>query len=218
MIAEKELNSLPKGSFDIVAMGASAGGIPALANILALLPADFPVPIVVVEHVGTGRPSNLALILSRQTKLQVQVGASGLAIHPGTVYVAPPEWHLLVQPDGILALSDRPRIHFVRPSVSVLFESVAAVFQQRAIAVVLTGMGRDGSEGVRAIKRAGGRVIVQDRKTAQAFSMPRAAIETGCYDFVLPVHKIAPALLTLTMVPSGADIFRVVTPLPFYLT
>lgn len=215
-VTKEKAKALPKGYFDIVAIGASAGGLPALIQILAPLPPDFPVPIVMVEHIPADKPSHLAQVLRRHTKLQVLVADTGQVIQPGTVYVAPPDRHLLVQPGGVLALSDQPKIHFVRPSATALFESVAPVSSEHAIAIVLSGMGTDGSDGVRAIKKAGGRVIVQDKETAFAFAMPQAAIQTGCYDFVLPANKIASALLTLTMVPSGADLFRVVTPLAYY--
>ncbi len=118
-------------------------------------------------------------------------------MHPATTYIAPPNRHLLVNPDGTLSLSQSELVHFVRPSADLLFESVAASFKDRAIAVVLTGTGSDGSMGVRAIKKMGGTVIVQDEKSSEFFGMPGAAMQTGAVDFVLPLADIPNALISL---------------------
>jgi two-component system chemotaxis response regulator CheB len=119
------------------------------------------------------------------------------------VYVAPPDRHLLVNPDGTLSLSQSELVHFVRPSADLLFESVAATAKQRAIAVVLTGTGVDGNMGVRAIKKMGGTVIVQNEQTSEFFGMPSAAIQTGCADFILPLDEIPKALLALVVRGKG---------------
>jgi two-component system chemotaxis response regulator CheB len=120
-------------------------------------------------------------------------------LQPATVFIAPPNRHLLVNPDGTLSLSQSELVHFVRPSADLLFELVAASYKERAIAVVLTGTGSDGSMGVRAIKKMGGTVIVQDEKTSEFFGMPDAAIHSGTVDFVLPLDEIPSALTTLVM-------------------
>jgi two-component system, chemotaxis family, protein-glutamate methylesterase/glutaminase len=117
----------------------------------------------------------------------------------GTVYIAPPNRHLLVNRDGRLALADSELVHFLRPSADLLFESVAASFCDRAIAVVLSGTGRDAVMGVTAIKSTGGTVIAQDPKSAEFPGMPEEAIATGNVDFVLPLAEIAAALVTLVM-------------------
>ena len=117
----------------------------------------------------------------------------------GRVFIAPPNRHLLVNSDATISLSQSELVHFVRPSADLLFESVAASYKDRAIAVVLTGSGSDGSMGVRAIKKMGGTVIVQDEKTSEFFGMPGAAIQTGNVDFILPLAEISPALVTLVM-------------------
>jgi two-component system, chemotaxis family, protein-glutamate methylesterase/glutaminase len=106
---------------------------------------------------------------------------------------------LLVNSDRTLSLTQTELVHFVRPSADLLFESVAASFKERAIAVVLSGTGSDGSMGVRAIKKMGGTVIVQDEKSSEFFGMPGAAVQTGCVDFILPLDEIAPALITLVI-------------------
>ena len=117
----------------------------------------------------------------------------------GAVYIAPPNRHLLVNPDGTLSLSQSELVHFVRPSADLLFESVAACYKDRAIAVVLSGTGSDGSMGVKAIKKMGGTVIVQDEKSSEFYGMPSAALQTGCVDFVLPLEEIPRAIITLVM-------------------
>jgi two-component system chemotaxis response regulator CheB len=185
--------------FDIVACAASAGGLGALSQVLSQLPGDFPASVVIVQHLDPRHRSLMADILSRRTRLHVEQAADGAAVEVGHVYIAPPNHHLLVNPGGILALSESELVHFVRPSADLLFESVAAVFRDRAIAVVLSGTGRDGAMGVTAIKKMGGTVIAQEAKSAEFPGMPAEAIRTGDVDFILPLDEIAPALVTLVM-------------------
>jgi two-component system chemotaxis response regulator CheB len=189
----------PEAAFDMVAMAASAGGIAALGQVLADLPADFRASIVVVQHLDPRHRSLMADILRRRTGLEVVQAREGDRIIPGSVYIAPPDRHLLVNPDGTLSLSQSELVHFVRPSADLLFESVAACYRDRAIAVVLSGTGSDGSMGTRAIKKMGGTVIVQDQKSAEFPGMPQAAINSGSADFILPLDEIASALVTLVM-------------------
>jgi two-component system, chemotaxis family, protein-glutamate methylesterase/glutaminase len=184
-------------AFDIVALAASAGGLAALGAVLSDLPDDFPAALVIVQHLDPRHRSLMADILSRRTKLKVKQAAEGDRLGPGTVYVAPPNRHLLVNSDGSLSLSQTELVHFVRPSADLLFESVAASYKERAIAVVLTGTGSDGAMGVKAIKKMGGTVIVQNEKSSEFFGMPSAAILTGQSDFILPLDEIARALATL---------------------
>lgn len=200
-------------AFDIVTLGASLGGLEALIRILSGLPADFPCPLVLVQHIPADSPSHLPHLLSRHTRLSVARAEEGERLRAGTLYIAPPNRHLLVTAEKTLRLSDGPKIAFARPAVSPLFETAAACFGERALAVVLTGAGRDGMAGVQAIKDRGGRVIAQDRQTSKAFSMPAAAIATGCVDFVLPIEKIAPALMALVTVRGAASLFQVAPPL-----
>jgi len=186
-------------AFDIIALAASAGGLTALSRVLAALPADFPAVIVVVQHLDPRHRSLMADILSRRTPLRVKQAEEGEQISPATVYIAPPNRHLLVNPDGTLSLSQSELVHFLRPSADLLFESVAASYRERAIAVVLTGTGSDGAMGVQAIKKMGGTVIAQDEESAEFFGMPSAAIHSGSVDFILPLDEIPTALVTLVI-------------------
>jgi len=178
-------------------MASSAGGIAAIGEVLTGLPADFPAAIVVVQHLDPRHRSLMAEILRRRTSLEVVQAAEGDRIRPRTVFIAPPDRHLLVNPDGTLSLSHSELVHFVRPSADLLFESVAASYKERAIAVVLTGTGSDGSLGVGAIKKMGGTVIAQDQESAEFFGMPAAAIKSGHADFILRLDEIPSALTTL---------------------
>ncbi|MBD1216263.1 chemotaxis protein CheB [Aphanizomenon flos-aquae NRERC-008] len=185
--------------FDIVALAASAGGLTALIEVLSDLPINFRVPIVVVQHLDPRHPSLMAEILGRRTPLKVIQAKQGDKLIPGVVYIAPPNNHLLVNSDGTASLSQSEMVHFLRPSADLLFESVAASYKERTIAVVLTGTGSDGAMGVEAIKKMGGTVIVQDDKSAEFAGMPSSAIKTGDVDFVLPLAEISSALITLVM-------------------
>jgi two-component system, chemotaxis family, protein-glutamate methylesterase/glutaminase len=185
----------PMAAFDVVAIVASAGGLLALSKVLSHLPAGFPAAIVVVQHLNPRRPSLLTEILLRRVALPVREARHGDRIRPGCVYIGPPNHHLVVGPGGVIALTSTEPVHYARPSADTLLESVGRVFGSRAVAVVLSGAGVDGADGVRAVKRGGGTVIAQDRATSQSFGMPGAAIATGCVDSVLPLPEIAAALV-----------------------
>ena len=187
---------MPSG-FEVVALAASAGGLNALTRVLAALPADFPAALVLVQHLDPRHRSLMAEILNTRTVIPVKEAHEGDRLRPGLAYIAPPNRHLLVNPDRTLSLTQTQLVHFVRPSADLLFESAAASFRERAIAVVLSGSGCDGAMGVKAIKQVGGTVIVQDAQSSEFSGMPQAALATGMADFVLPLDDIAPALQTL---------------------
>lgn len=194
-----EIKTEDHENFEVVAIAASAGGISALSQIVPALPADFPAPILVVQHIDPRHESLIAQILQRHTPLKVAEARQNTTIQAGHLYVAPPDRHLLVEPGGVLNLTRTQLVHFVRPSADLLFESVAAGYGERAIAVVLSGSGSDGASGIQAIKQKGGTTIAQDKETSEMFGMPGAAIATGSVDFVLPLDEIGPALVTLVM-------------------
>ncbi len=135
-------------------------------------------------------------VIGRQSRLPVVHAEEGAQLERGHIYLAPPDRHLLIK-RGSLSLTDTELVNFVRPSADLLFESVAAAYGPRAIAVVLTGSGRDGALGVTAIKQRGGTVIAQNEATSEFFGMPSAAIKTGAVDFVLALDEIAPKLVML---------------------
>ena len=136
-------------------------------------------------------------VIGRQTRLPVAHAEEGIKLEADHVYLAPPNQHMLINRKGTLTLTDTELVNFVRPSADLMFESVAAAYGERAIAVVLTGAGKDGSMGVTAIKKRGGTVIAQDESSSEFFSMPSAAIKTGAVDFVLSLEEIPGALATL---------------------
>lgn len=177
--------------YAVVAIASSAGGIAALFKVLGALPADLPVPVLVVQHLDPRHKTVLAELLSRRTELRVKLAEAGETITPGTVYIAPPNFHLLIEPRGVLDLSGSELVHFVRPSADLLFESVAGAYGSRAIACVLTGSGSDGATGVSAVKSRGGTVVVQDPEDAEFKGMPSAAVATGDVDLVVPLDEIA---------------------------
>ena len=192
---------LTPASYDVVALAASAGGLAALTAIVSALDETFPTPILVVQHLDRRHRSLMAEMLGRRTTLTVTEAVDGAKIEPANAYVAPPDHHLLVNADGTMSLSQTELVHFVRPSADLLFESVAAAFRDRVIAVVLSGTGSDGAMGVSAVKKMGGTTIAQD-ESAQFAGMPRAAIDTGDVDFILPIGEIAQALVSLVHAPE----------------
>jgi two-component system chemotaxis response regulator CheB len=203
--ARETVPALSAGSFPVVAMAASVGGLKALSVILGSLPADFPAAIAIVMHVAPDHKSLLSQILKSRTHLAVEQAHTGDVLFPSSVFIAPPNHHLSVAKGGRLKLSSSAaaKVNYARPSAEPLFVSVAAIYKKNAIAVVLTGGDGDGSFGVQIIKDKGGRVIAQDRATSQDFSMPETSIKTGDVDFILPLDQIAPKLMELVGVGSG---------------
>lgn len=184
-------------AFDIVAIAASAGGLKALSQVLSHLPTDFPAAVLVVQHLDRSHRSLMADILRRQISLPIKQTEDGDKLSPGEVYIAQPNYHVLVNSDGTLSLSQSPIVNFVRPSADLLFESLAKSYQNRAIAVILTGTGKDGTQGVQMIAEMGGMVISQDPETAEHSGMPNSAINTGIVDLILPLSEIASTLIQL---------------------
>jgi two-component system chemotaxis response regulator CheB len=178
----------------VVAFAASAGGLNALSIILSALPFDFAAPIIIVQHLSPNHHSYMAEILNRRTALQVVVAKENDCLKAGNIYTAPPNWHLIIKPGGIVTLNQEDRLHFLRPSADLMFASLAESFTDHAIAVVLTGTGVDGASGIKTIKTMGGTVIAQDEASSEFFGMPGKAIETGQVDYILPLNKIAPFL------------------------
>jgi two-component system chemotaxis response regulator CheB len=182
----------------IVALVASAGGLHALSEVLAGLPIRFAAACVVLQHLSPKYVSHLTEILQLRCALTIKEAQDGDRLTAGMIYVGPPDHHMIVQPDGLLRLTQTARHHFSRPSADVLLGSLAEVYRERVTAVVLTGRGTDGAEGIQQIKASGGIIIAQDEATAAFFGMPGAAIQTGDVDYILALEAIAPKLIELT--------------------
>jgi len=186
-------------ALDVVAIADGTGAIVALRELFVGLPDGFPAAVVVLLHWPADKLLKLGS-LERRSVLPITLAEEGQSLRPASVFLAPPGRHLLIKPNGSFALTETPRVHFVRPSADLLFASLAATCGHRAIAVILSGSGSDGSVGVRFIRAAGGTVIAQNWATAEQFPMPLmpiAAIHTGCVDHVLPIQQIAPSLVSL---------------------
>ena len=182
------------GEYQAVVIGASAGGVRALAGLLGGLRPDFPLPLVVVQHIGADGADSLPHHLAAVSPLPVREAEEKLAVEPGAVYLAPPDYHLLIEKDRTFSLSQEERVNFVRPSIDVLFETAAAAYGPRLIGIVLTGANHDGSAGLKQVREHGGLAIVQDPGDAESDVMPRAALAVAGADHIVAAADIADLL------------------------
>lgn len=182
-------------SMRVVAIGASTGGPQAVHKILAQLPADFPVPIICTQHISQGFLQGLVDWLASECKVKVKIAQVGESPLPGTVYFAPDKSHLELDAQGNFIYSSSLPVDGHCPSITVTFKSIAKFYGRAAAGVLLTGMGRDGAEGMRAIAQVGGITVAQDEKTCVVFGMPKEAIALHAVQHVLPIQEIAPVLL-----------------------
>ncbi|MGY1809833.1 chemotaxis protein CheB [Blastococcus sp. SYSU D00669] len=196
----------PRQPFRVVVLAASTGGVPALRSLVAGLPASLPVPVLIVQHRAAQVSDLLPPLLARGAALPVRAAASGVLL-PG-VSVLPPATTADLTPDGGLRLQPAPTVE----CADRLLASAAQAHGPGVLAVVLTGRLADGAAGARAVRQAGGRVLVQDPAEAAAPGMPNAALATGCVEHVLPLRLIAPAITAYTMAPGAAELLTV--PLP----
>ena len=196
----------PRAAFDIVSIAASAGGVSALQRVFRALPPDFPCAVAVVQHQPAHSPWTLADVLGFRSRLTVRFARPGDRLRAGTIYVAAPDRHLRVTADRRFAYDDSERINYVRPAADPLFASAAAVFGSRTLALVMTGMGRDGAAGTRRVRAAGGCVLAQDPISAEAPFMPAAAIATASVNLTLPLEALAHALVSLVMVAGTSSL------------
>ena len=176
---------------EVVVIGASAGALEVLSNLLPGLPADYRLPILIVVHLPPDKTSLFAELLRARCAIRVREAEDKEPIEPGVVYFAPPDYHLLVEQNRRLSLSDDEPVLFSRPSIDVLFESAADAYGGGLIGVVLTGANSDGANGLKAVVEAGGVAVVQSPGSAYAVAMPEAAIATCPDARVLPVNEIA---------------------------
>ncbi|MEK9149838.1 MAG: chemotaxis protein CheB, partial [Candidatus Desantisbacteria bacterium] len=187
-------------SFKIIVIGASKGGLSALKTVLSALPAEFPLPVVIAQHREKDSDEGLCQLLQKVSSLTVVEVEDKQPILPGQIYLAPAGYHLLIESDRLptsschFALSTAEPVSYSRPSIDVLFESVAEGYGEGVIAVILTGTNKDGAKGLATIKQAGGMAIVQDPNICEAESMPKAAIAATEVDKILPLEEIGPFL------------------------
>lgn len=202
--AERRGEGAAPGRFSLCVVGASTGGPHALAEVFRVLPADFPLPILFVLHIGEPFARSYADWLAQRVRLPVRMVTHGEVLPApgqGVVLMAPADQHLKVR-GGRLWLTDEPERHGCRPAVDVLFESAARELGSRTLAVLLTGMGRDGAAGMLAIRRTGGMTLAQDQSTSVVFGMPKEAIDMGAAVRVLPLPELGPALAELAVAPE----------------
>jgi two-component system chemotaxis response regulator CheB len=188
---------LPHAAFPIVVIGASTGGPRVIQQIVHALPADFPAAVLIVQHIAPGFSAGLVEWLTTGVRLPIRLAEEGATLAPGVAFVAPDRYDLLIRPDGTVHLSAQPLL-LQRPSVDIAMQSVAEYAGPASIGVLLTGMGRDGAAGMRAIQRAGGLTIAQDAASCAIYGMPRAAVEAGAVMAVLPPEQIAATLREAT--------------------
>jgi two-component system chemotaxis response regulator CheB len=175
---------------DAVAIGASAGGVEVLSVLLSALPASCRASFFIVMHIPRERPSLLADVFNAKCTLPVREAEDKEPVQPGTVYFAPPDYHLLLDRGPALALSSDEPVHFSRPSIDVLFDSAADIYGERLLGLILTGANQDGAEGLAAVGRAGGRTVVQEPGGAAVPFLPEAALQVGPVDFVLSLAQL----------------------------
>jgi two-component system chemotaxis response regulator CheB len=180
-----------------VVIGVSTGGVVALKSLLGALPADFPVPVLIVSHIKPDSDDCLARLLNTLCTIRVKEADERETIAPGTVYLAPANYHLLVEKGGNLALSVDPIVNYARPSVDVLFDTAAEVFGPALIGIILTGAGNDGSKGLLKIRNRGGVTIIQDPDDADMASMPASAQQLQNADHVVKLKEIPDLLMSL---------------------
>jgi two-component system, chemotaxis family, protein-glutamate methylesterase/glutaminase len=201
----------PRGRVDLIAIGSSTGGPDAVARVLTALPTDLAVPIVVTQHMPPVFTRMFAERLNRGTPLHVVEATAGMELAPGTVYIAPGDRHLVLHRRGaatVTQLSTAPPENSCRPAVDVMFRSVAAVYGPAVCAAVLTGMGQDGRNGAKSLRDAGAEVLAQDEATSVVWGMPGAVVTAGLATEILPLDKIAPALLGRVKIGRTAAVVR----------
>jgi two-component system chemotaxis response regulator CheB len=201
----------PGGRVDLLAIGSSTGGPDALTKVLTGLPADLPVPIVITQHMPPVFTRMFAERLDRSTQLRVFEATDGMELAPGSVYIAPGDFHLMLQRRGaatLIQLSSAPPENSCRPAVDVMFRSVAALYGASAYATVLTGMGHDGRSGAKVLRDAGAEILAQDEGTSVVWGMPGAVVGAGLADEVLPLDRIAPFLINRVKAGRSAAVAR----------
>lgn len=194
--------SMASGSYGrrddmVIALGTSSGGPRALKEVIPYLPADMPAGMVIVQHMPPGFTRSLADRLNQESKIRVKEAEEGDRIEPGLALLAPGGYHLEIEAGGIVRLNQKPPLWGVRPCVDYMMQTMAPLYGSRLIGVIMTGMGRDGANGMAEIKKHGGQTVVQNEETCLVYGMPRAVAERGLADHVVPLPEIAHKIVQL---------------------
>jgi len=182
---------------EAIVIGVSAGGLHALSEILSALPPDFPIPVIIVQHRSRDEKTLLEEVLQSKCIIKIKQADEKEKIRGCVVYVAPPDYHLLIEKDGTFSLNYDAKLNFSRPSIDVLFETASEVYENKVVGIILTGASNDGAAGITAIKKRGGITIAQDPKNAEFPVMPQAAIDTGSVQYIFKLEEIKDYLLSI---------------------
>lgn len=183
--------------YEAIVIGVSSGGMNAMKVMFSLLPKDFNTPIIIVQHLSPRSDNQWIKLLNDKFNLPIKEADEKEKIEPGTVYISPSNYHLMIEKNKTFSLNIAERVNFARPSIDVLFESAAEAYRNKLIGVVLTGANNDGTKGIKRIKECGGLAIVQNPETAESPYMPASAIAAIEPDYILPLEEITELLITI---------------------
>ncbi|MBG6111623.1 two-component system chemotaxis response regulator CheB [Flavobacterium sp. CG_9.10] len=183
--------------YKAIVIGVSSGGMNALKTIFSTLPAHFSIPIIIVQHLSARSDSQWIKLLNEKSSLEIKEADEKEQIEKGKIYIAPPNYHLLIEKDKTFSLTIDERVNFARPSIDVLFESAAEAYKNKLIGIVLTGSNNDGTKGIKRIKECGGLIIIQDPKTAESAYMPQSAIAAIEPDYIKSLENIVELLIKI---------------------
>jgi len=183
--------------YEAIVIGVSSGGMDAMKILFSMLPDSFSIPIVIVQHISPRSDSEWIRLMNQENRIRITEVEEKEKLQPGNAYLAPPNYHVLIEKDWTFTLSADPRVNFARPSVDVLFDSAADAFGAKLIGIILTGANSDGARGLKKIKTCGGLTIVEDPTTCTIAGMPKAAIAAMKPDYILPLKEIGLLLLEL---------------------
>ena len=184
--------------YEAIVIGVSSGGMKAMKIMFSLLPENFSTPIIIVQHINAHSDNQWIKLLNDKSNLPIKEADEKEQIEKGNVYIAPPNYHLLIEKDKTFSLTIDERVNYARPSIDVLFESAAEAYKNKLIGVILTGSNNDGTKGMKRIQECGGLTIVQDPATAESNYMPASVIAAMQVDYVLPLNGIIALLIKIT--------------------
>ncbi|MBI2279168.1 MAG: chemotaxis protein CheB [Bacteroidetes bacterium] len=184
-------------NYEAIVIGVSSGGMNAMKILFSALPADFNIPITIVQHISPRSDNQWIKLLNDKSNLHIKEADEKEKIEPGNIYISPPNYHLMIERDKTFSLTIDERVNFARPSIDVLFESAAEAYNNNLIGVVLTGSNNDGTKGIKRIKECGGLAIIQNPETAESSYMPASAIAAIKPDYILSLEDITELLIKI---------------------